>query len=73
VYADTLRTTANPLNTPPEMGTYIDYQQNAALASYHPGGGVFAYADGHVEFVEDAIDLWTYRAQSTIAGEEMLH
>jgi len=70
-YADTLRTTANPVNTQPMAGEYIDGQQNAAFASQHPTGAVFAYADGHVEFVDESIELWTYRALSTIAGEEL--
>jgi prepilin-type processing-associated H-X9-DG protein len=70
-YADALRTTANPLNTPPEAGEFRDGRQNGAFASEHPGGAVFAYADGHVEFLHDDIELWTYRALSTIAGEEL--
>jgi prepilin-type processing-associated H-X9-DG protein len=70
--ADSLRTTANPLNTPPGHGEFLDGQQNGAFASEHPGGGVFAFADGHAEFIEDSIELWTYRALSTIAGEEAL-
>jgi prepilin-type N-terminal cleavage/methylation domain-containing protein/prepilin-type processing-associated H-X9-DG protein len=70
--ADSLRTTANPLNTPPGEGEYRDGQQNGAFASEHPGGGVFAFADGHTEFIEESIEPWTYRALSTIAGEEVV-
>ena len=44
--------------------------QNGAFGSQHHGGGVFAYGDGHVEFVGDEIELDAYRALSTIAGAE---
>jgi prepilin-type processing-associated H-X9-DG protein len=69
--ADSLRTTANPLHTQPTEGEYRDGLQNGAFASEHPSGGVFSYVDGHVAFLDDGIDLWTYRALSTIAGEEL--
>ncbi len=71
VTADSLRTTANPLNTPPETGEYRDGRQNGAFASEHPGGATFAFADGHVDFLRDGIELATYRALSTIAGDEL--
>lgn len=38
--------------------------------SAHKGGGHFLYADASVQFIDDDIDLGTYRAMSTIAGEE---
>jgi len=38
---------------------------NAAFASRHPGGAIFAFADGHVTFIGDDIDLNTYRWLST--------
>ena len=41
---------------------------NGAFASHHPGGGHFLFADGHVEFITDDIDLDTYQNFSTIAG-----
>jgi len=71
VNADCLRTTANPLNTPPERGEFRDGRQNGAFASEHPGGAVFVFADGHVEFLRESIELATYRALSTIAGDEL--
>jgi len=40
--------------------------------SRHPGGLQFAYADGTVHFIQQSIDLPTYRAMSTIAGAETL-
>ncbi len=38
--------------------------------SDHPGGANFLYADGHVEFVNETIDIDTYRANSTINGSD---
>lgn len=67
--ADTLRTTEFALNTPPGAGSIYGLQ-NGAFASQHPGIGLFAYADGHVEAIEEGIDLPPYRALSTIAGED---
>ena len=68
-YADCLRTTTNPLNTRPGAGAVVD-RQNGAFASRHPGGAVFASADGHVEFVTDDIEPSVYAARATIAGGE---
>ncbi len=67
--ADCLRNTANPLNTRPGDGILLDLQ-NGAFASWHPGGGSFVFADGHVGFVNQEIDLSVYRALSTINGQE---
>lgn len=71
VNADCLRTTANPLNTRPEQGEFRDGRQNGAFASEHPDGATFAFADGHVEFLREGIDLSAYRAFSTFAGDEL--
>lgn len=73
-YLDTIRMTDVAMNTPPEIvgasaGTGEASSVNGAFASRHPGGSQFAYADGHVEFVEESIDLETYRNLSTIDGE----
>ena len=38
--------------------------------SDHPGGGNFLYGDGSVKFIQDSVDLNTYRALSTIQGGE---
>jgi prepilin-type N-terminal cleavage/methylation domain-containing protein/prepilin-type processing-associated H-X9-DG protein len=65
VHADSLRTTANPLNTPPGAGRTVD-RQNGAFGSEHPGGAQFAFADGHVDFLSDDVEPATYRALSTI-------
>lgn len=67
--ADCLRSTSNPLNSKPGEG-YTYELRNGAFASWHSGGALFLFADGHVEFVQDQIDLMTYRSFSTIAGGE---
>lgn len=70
VHADCLRTTANPLNTRPGAGMAVQ-RQNGAFGSQHPQGAVFCFADGHVRFVSDVVDLSIYQAQSTIEGAEL--
>jgi prepilin-type processing-associated H-X9-DG protein len=76
----TMRTTRNPLNTPPGIdggagvitvtsagGTNI---ANCAFQSRHPGGANFSYGDGHITFIPDSIDLSIYQALSTRGGSE---
>lgn len=67
-HADCLRTTANPLNTRPGAGSSYD-RQNGAFGSQHLHGANFVFADGHVEFVADGVDVGIYRGWSTIADE----
>ncbi|MCA9217213.1 MAG: DUF1559 domain-containing protein [Planctomycetales bacterium] len=69
VNADCLRTTCNRLNTQPGSGV-VRERQNGAFGSHHPGGANFCFADGHVRFIEDSIDLDAYRAMSTISGSD---
>jgi len=71
---DTLRSTANPLNTWPGEPTYFtEYglMVNGAFASRHPGGANFAFGDGHVEFLDENIAWDVYQALSTRAGSEV--
>lgn len=77
-----LRSTENPLNTPPgsTLGTYFADNNmiplpngqypiiNAAFSSDHRTGGNFLYIDGHVNFVSDNVALGVYQATSTFAG-----
>ena len=42
------------------------------FGSDHPGGAQFVFADGHVAFLVDVMDLSTYQALSTYAGEEVI-
>lgn len=40
--------------------------------SDHPSGCYFLYGDGSVRFITESVDLVTYRALSTIQGEEIV-
>jgi prepilin-type N-terminal cleavage/methylation domain-containing protein/prepilin-type processing-associated H-X9-DG protein len=77
-HADSLRSTRNPLNTPPGEGLIVPSSNsntpgvNGAFASEHAGGGAnFAMGDGRVEFLHESIDFDVYAAYSTIAGGEV--
>lgn len=78
-HLDGMRTTDNPVNTPPGLGKThrkrVDpsgpYFANGGFASRHPRGANFVYADGHVEFVSEDIDLDSYIALGTRASEEV--
>ncbi|MCA9266001.1 MAG: DUF1559 domain-containing protein [Planctomycetales bacterium] len=65
VHADCLRSTRNPINSRPGSGVVLD-RQNGAFGSQHPRGAIFAFADGHVDFINDDIELDIYQALSTI-------
>jgi prepilin-type N-terminal cleavage/methylation domain-containing protein/prepilin-type processing-associated H-X9-DG protein len=73
-YADCFRVTEVALNTPPGIEAKVVHtgsnpgNNNGAFASDHPSGAQFLYADGHVEFIGEDIDLDTYQNLSTIAG-----
>ena len=51
-------------------GTQHD-QFHAAARSGHPGGVNVVFADGHVDFIEDEIDLAAWQALATIAMGEI--
>ncbi|MBN1851202.1 MAG: DUF1559 domain-containing protein [Pirellulales bacterium] len=73
-FMDCQRSTANPLNTPPGMPITLDmygFSVNGAFGSHHSGGANFVFGDGHVEFLNDNIDLDTYRALSTRSNEDL--
>ncbi len=75
-HQDSLRSTENPLNTTPCEGAALfdahGFIYNGAFASRHPGGGHFAFGDGHVSFLSDSIALPIYRALSTRDGSEVV-
>ncbi len=48
------------------------YSEYASARSRHPGGVNVAFADGHVSFFSDEVDLLTWQALSTIAGGEIV-
>ena len=72
-FADCFRVTDVPINTPPGvLGEAVGTNSavvNGAFASRHPGGANFAFVDGHIEFIDDNIDINLYRNMSTIANE----
>jgi prepilin-type N-terminal cleavage/methylation domain-containing protein/prepilin-type processing-associated H-X9-DG protein len=47
-----------------------DWKNGYSFRSRHPGGLQFAFADGHVQFVQNSITLSTYRAMGSIARGE---
>ncbi|MEM6689847.1 MAG: DUF1559 domain-containing protein [Planctomycetota bacterium] len=65
IHSDTLRTTRNPINTPPGEGI-IHNRRNGAFGSQHPGGASFAFGDGRVQFVSETIDQDVYNAAAAI-------
>lgn len=70
---DSLRATDNPLNTLPGQpisSNLYGVPTNGAFASRHAGGAQFAFADGHVEYLAESIDLPVYMALSTRSGGE---
>jgi prepilin-type N-terminal cleavage/methylation domain-containing protein/prepilin-type processing-associated H-X9-DG protein len=73
-HTHSLRTTENPINTPPGTGiTYNDggTLRNGAFMSRHTNGANFALADGSVRFLTNSIDITLYRNASTIRGGEV--
>jgi prepilin-type N-terminal cleavage/methylation domain-containing protein/prepilin-type processing-associated H-X9-DG protein len=70
-HADSLRSTQNLINTWPGTGQITSDNRNGAFGSFHPNGGIFTFADGHLQFIGDDIELATYRALSTINQGEV--
>lgn len=68
-----LQSTWFPLNSHRQLPQNLRVEQtnNAQFSSDHPGGAQFVFADGHVVFISEAIDIKIYRALSTFAGEEV--
>ena len=68
-HTSSLRSTENPMNTPPGLGSTIGNSRtpnaNGAFLSEHRSGCNFGFVDGHTVFLSETIDLTTYRALST--------
>jgi prepilin-type processing-associated H-X9-DG protein len=67
--------TPEPLN--PANGVRASYDPGSTardcvsgFRSVHPGGGLFVFLDGHVEFVAESVAANVYQAAGTIAGGE---
>ena len=63
-----LRCTAVGMNVVLSSG----YSQTLQFSSAHEGGAFFLMGDGQVRFLSENIDMTTYRALSTIQGNELL-
>jgi prepilin-type processing-associated H-X9-DG protein len=50
----------------------LNKDNNTPFGSAHPGGAQFVFCDGHVDFLQDSIDINVYQALSTRAGEEVI-
>jgi prepilin-type processing-associated H-X9-DG protein len=66
-YMQQVGTAMAAINTPL---TEPKYQQ--LFSSTHSGGATFVFGDGHVKFINETIDLVTYKALCTIAGSEVV-
>jgi prepilin-type processing-associated H-X9-DG protein len=54
----------------PFPGTMTNMAMQVPPSSYHPGGVNLALVDGSVRFIQDGIDLATWRGLGTRAGKE---
>jgi prepilin-type N-terminal cleavage/methylation domain-containing protein/prepilin-type processing-associated H-X9-DG protein len=61
-----------PLNYKPEPPDPTIWWELRGFRSDHPGGAHFCFVDGSVRFIQEAIDMATYRALSTKAGAEVV-
>jgi prepilin-type N-terminal cleavage/methylation domain-containing protein/prepilin-type processing-associated H-X9-DG protein len=66
-------TCAIPLNYADPGRTYTNWPNRYSFHSNHPSGANFCFADGTVRFVNDSINLDTYRALATIHGGEVIN
>ena len=69
-----LRSTVNPINTPPGFPIYTSLYNrrlNGAFQSKHAGGAQFVFGDAHVEFVNESISQTAYNALATRAGADL--
>jgi prepilin-type N-terminal cleavage/methylation domain-containing protein/prepilin-type processing-associated H-X9-DG protein len=69
-------TCAIPVNWKPGAGRDLldiadKWNECMSFRSRHPGGANFGFLDGHVKFISQDIDTWTYRALATIDGGDM--
>jgi prepilin-type processing-associated H-X9-DG protein len=63
------RSTKYPINSVLDpIGSEFD---QVPFGSTHPGGAQFVWADGHVNFLSDAIGTNLYQALGSIAGQEI--
>ena len=69
--ANTQKCTHVPLNWMPNPNRpWQGWADQFGFRSRHPGGGQFAWGDGHVSFMSEEVDMDTYHAVSTRAKGE---
>lgn len=72
-WSECLGSTGVPMNMPrvlpgdPSFGAY-----EISYGSRHPGGGNFLFGDGSVRFIQQTIDMATWRALGSRSGGEVL-
>jgi prepilin-type N-terminal cleavage/methylation domain-containing protein/prepilin-type processing-associated H-X9-DG protein len=66
--------TAAPINyrMPTDGDSSALFNRICAFGSGHPGGANFAFADGHVQFLNESMPLPTLQALSTRSGREVV-
>lgn len=67
---DSLHHSVHMFDNTPSYNEGRHYVSN--FRSFHTGGALFLYMDGHVAFISDSIVLKTYREISTMAGGEIV-
>jgi prepilin-type N-terminal cleavage/methylation domain-containing protein/prepilin-type processing-associated H-X9-DG protein len=70
-YGRDLRDTKYPINSS-ILPMSDDSDNDAPFGSFHTGGANFVFADGHVAFLSQNINMTSYRALSTFAGGEVV-
>lgn len=58
-------------NTHKDRSSFID-EVEIGFTSHHPGGVQCAFADGHVSFINESIDMGVWSAMGTRAGGEVV-
>jgi prepilin-type processing-associated H-X9-DG protein len=67
-----LRPAWYPINFNLMPGMRPNQENDAPFGSDHTGGAQFVFADAHVSFIQDSVDIDVYRALSTFAGQEVV-
>ncbi len=70
-YGRMLRSTKFPINSV-QFPIADDEDNDMPFGSRHPGGAQFVFADGHVSFLSETIDVNAYQALSTRDGGETI-
>lgn len=68
--SEAMGTTAAPVNAHKNRNLFVD-ERELGFSSWHYGGAQVVFADGHVEFMSDGIDLQTWNALGTRAGYDV--